>query len=105
VQSLFDHYQPRSDPQLESGDQPLCRQPRADAGSVSGLSGSGGAQHRRRARVEHDAVGHAAATAHRRAARHQHPQHVIAALAHLTAHDVSEIDLEVRAALTEIGTS
>jgi putative SOS response-associated peptidase YedK len=28
-------------------------------------------------------VGHAAATAHRRAARHQHPQHVITALARL----------------------
>ena len=35
------------------------------------------------ARVEHDAVGHAAASAHRRAAGHQHPQHVIAALARL----------------------
>jgi hypothetical protein len=34
-----------------------------------------------RARVEHDALGHAAATAHRRPAGHQHPQHVVTALA------------------------
>ena len=34
-------------------------------------------------RADHDALGHAAATAHRRAAGHQHPQHVIAALARL----------------------
>ena len=31
----------------------------------------------------HDALGHAATTAHGRAASHQHPQHVIAALARL----------------------
>ena len=31
---------------------------------VSGLSGSGGAQHRHRPRAEHDALGHAVATAH-----------------------------------------
>ena len=36
-----------------------------------------------RPRVEHDAVGHAAATASRRIAGHQHPQHVVAALARL----------------------
>jgi putative SOS response-associated peptidase YedK len=36
---------------------------------------------RDRPRVDHDAVGHAAATPHRRSARHQHPQHVVAALA------------------------
>ena len=50
---------------------------------VSELSGSGGPQHRHGPRVEHDAVGHAAATAHRRASGHQYPQHVIAALARL----------------------
>ena len=33
--------------------------------------------------LTHDAVGHAAAAAARRAAGHQHPQHVIAALARL----------------------
>lgn len=33
------------------------------------------------------------------------PSRVSQRLPHLTAHDVSEIDLEVRAALTEIGTS
>ena len=38
---------------------------------------------RHRERVVDDALGHAAATAHRRAAGHQHPQHVIAALARL----------------------
>ena len=37
----------------------------------------------RRTRNDDDALGHAAATAHRRAAGHQHPQHVIAALARL----------------------
>ena len=35
------------------------------------------------ARDDPDALGHAAATAHGRAAGHQHPQHVIAALARL----------------------
>ena len=34
-------------------------------------------------RIGDHAVGHAAATAHRRTAGHQHPQHVIAALARL----------------------
>ena len=34
-------------------------------------------------RVDHDALGHAAATAHWRPAGHQHPQHVVAALARL----------------------
>ena len=34
-------------------------------------------------RDDPDAVGHAAATAHRRAPGHQHPQHVVAALARL----------------------
>ena len=36
-----------------------------------------------RARTRPDALGHAAAAAHRRAAGHQHPQHVVAALARL----------------------
>jgi putative SOS response-associated peptidase YedK len=48
------------------------------------LSGSGRPQHRRWHRNGDHAVGHAAAAAaHRRAAGHQHPQHVIAALARL----------------------
>jgi hypothetical protein len=34
-------------------------------------------------RVDDDALGHAATTAHRRAAGHQHPQHVVATLAGL----------------------
>ena len=52
-------------------------------GRVSGLSGSSGAQHRHRHGDDADAMGHAAATAHGWPAGHQHPQHVIAALARL----------------------
>jgi hypothetical protein len=47
------------------------------------LSGACGAQRRCRARADHDALGHAAAAEVRRAACHQYPQHVIAALARL----------------------
>ena len=83
MQSLQHHDEPSGHRRAVPRRQSLCRQPRADAGRVSGLSGSGGPQHRHRARVDHDAVGHAAATAHRRAAGHQHPQHVVTALARL----------------------
>jgi hypothetical protein len=44
---------------------------------------NGGAFQKRKNRIEHDAVGHAAAIAHRRAAGCQHLQHLIAALARL----------------------
>ena len=60
-----------------------CRQPRADTGRVSRLSGSSDPQLRRRTRNDDDAVGHATATAHRRATGHQYPQHIFAALARL----------------------
>ena len=63
------------------GHQPIRRQPAADAGRVSRLSGASGAQRRCRARADHDALGHAAAAEVRRAAGHQHPQHVVTALA------------------------
>jgi hypothetical protein len=43
------------------GRQPVCRQLAADGWCVSGLSRSGRAQHGRRPRVDHDALGHAAA--------------------------------------------
>ena len=42
-----------------------------------------GAQRRYRARADHDAMGHAAATEVRRTAGHQDPQHVVASLAGL----------------------
>ncbi len=48
-----------------------------DAGHVSGLSDSDDPRHRERSQAVHDALGHAAATAHRRAAGHQYPQHGI----------------------------
>lgn len=37
----------------------------------------------RRGRADHDALGNASATAHRRPAGHQYPQHVVTALARL----------------------
>jgi putative SOS response-associated peptidase YedK len=37
----FDHDQPRSDPRAVSQGEPVCRQPRSDAGRVSGLSSAG----------------------------------------------------------------
>jgi hypothetical protein len=40
LQSLFDHHEPRSDVAPVPRDEPLCRQPRTDAGRVSRLSGS-----------------------------------------------------------------
>jgi putative SOS response-associated peptidase YedK len=37
----FDHDQPRRDPRAVSQGEPVCRQPRSDAGRVSGLSSAG----------------------------------------------------------------
>jgi hypothetical protein len=59
---------------------PLRRQPRSYAGRLSRLSGAGHPQHGDRHRVGYDALGHAAAE-HRWAARDEHPQHNVAALA------------------------
>jgi putative SOS response-associated peptidase YedK len=81
VQSLFDHHQPSRHRRAVPGDEPLRRQPAADARRVSRLSRSGHPKHRQRPRADHDALGHAATAAHGRAARHQYPQHVVAALA------------------------
>ena len=64
-------------------DEPVRRQPAADARRVSGLSGARGTQRRRRARDGSYALGHAAAAQNGRAAGHQHPQHIVAALAWL----------------------
>ena len=66
VQSLQHHDQPSGDRRPVPSDQPLRRQPAADAGRISRLSGSGGPQRRHRARNGDDAMGHAAAAAHRR---------------------------------------
>jgi hypothetical protein len=92
VQSLFHHHQSSRDHRAVPRRQPLRRQPRADDRRVPGLSGPGHPKYRRGRWLGHDtdalghdtdALGHAAATAHRRPAGHQHPQHVIAALAHV----------------------
>jgi hypothetical protein len=63
--------------------QPVRRQPTAYAGHLPRLSGASGAQLGRRARDDNDALGHAATTAHWWATGHEHPQHVLAALARL----------------------
>jgi hypothetical protein len=52
-------------------------------GRVSRLSRAGRSQCGHRAGVSPDALGNAATAAHRRTAGHEHPQHVIAALAWL----------------------
>ena len=83
MQSLFDHDEPSSHHRAVPRRQPLCRQPRADAGCVSRLSGSGGAQLGRRTRNDDDALGHAAATASRWIPGHEHPQHLVTTLAGL----------------------
>jgi hypothetical protein len=83
VQPLQHHHEPSGHRRAVPHRQPLCRQPRADAGRIPGLFRTSDPQHRHRHRDCDHAVGHAAATAHRRAAGHQHPQHVIAALAHV----------------------
>ena len=46
VQPLQHHHEPSRHRRAVPRRQPLCRQPRADAGRVSGLSGSGDPQHR-----------------------------------------------------------
>jgi hypothetical protein len=83
MQSLFDHHEPGRDHRAVPRHKPVRRQPAANAGGLSRLSGTGGAQHRQRPRADHDALGHAATAAHRRAAGHEHPQHVVPALAGL----------------------
>ena len=81
MQSLLDHDEPGRHHRAVSRDESLCGQPAADARRVSGLSGAGHSQCRRRARDGVDALGHAAAaSAHRRAACDQYPQHQLAAL-------------------------
>jgi SOS response associated peptidase (SRAP) len=72
---LQHHDQPSRDHQPVSCDQPLRRQPRADARRVSGLSGTRDPQCRRRPRVDHDAVGHATAAEVALAAGHKYPDH------------------------------
>src|SRR5260370_216970 len=74
---------PASTPRLVPGRTPVCAQPPADAGSVSGLPCPGRPQRRSRPRADHDALGHAATAAQRRAAGHQYPQHRVATLAGL----------------------
>jgi len=83
VQFIFDHHKSRSHPRALPGGHPLRGQPAADAGRVSGLSGAGDAKYRHRHRDGDDALGYATTAAHGRAARHEHPQHVLAALAHV----------------------
>jgi len=51
-------------------DEPIRRQPAADARRFSRLSGAGGAQCRHRPRADHDALGHAASAARRWFSRH-----------------------------------
>jgi hypothetical protein len=65
------------------GNEPVRRQLAADAGRVSGLPRARGPQHRHRPRADHDALAQAAIAAHGRPVGHQHPQHVVAALARL----------------------
>ena len=83
VQSLFDHHEPSRDRRAVPRRQPLRRQPRADAGRFPGLSRPVIRNADSRHRNGDDALGHAAAAAHRRPAGHEHPQHVVAALARL----------------------
>jgi hypothetical protein len=61
VQPLQRHNEPSSHRRAVPRRQSLCRQPRPDAGRVSGLSGPGGPQRRRWHRNGNHAVGHAAA--------------------------------------------
>ena len=81
MQPLQHHDQPSGHRCAVPRHQPLCWQPRADAGRVSGLSGSGGPQLGRRTRNDDDALGHAAATASRWIPGDEHPQHVVTTLA------------------------
>jgi hypothetical protein len=63
--------------------QPLCRQSGANARYLSGLCDTGDPYCWQRRRDGADALGHAASTQDRRAAGHQHPRYVVAALARL----------------------
>ena len=81
VQPLQHHDEP-------SGDPALFRVINRYVGNLAPMPGvfrttAPYPQHRRRHRDDPDALGYAAATAHRWAAGDQHPQHVIAALARL----------------------
>jgi hypothetical protein len=82
-ENVFDHHKPSRHRRAVPRDESLRRQPAADARGISGLPSARGPQHSRRPRAVHDSLGHAAAAAHGRPAGHQHPQHVVAALARL----------------------
>jgi len=83
LQPLQHNHQPSRHHRALPRDESLCWQPGTDAGRFSRLPCACHPQHRHRARVGYDALGHAATTAYWRPAGHQHPQHVIAALAGL----------------------
>jgi hypothetical protein len=83
VQLVFNHDQSGRHHRALSRDQPLRRQLGAYARRLSRLSRSSDPQRRGWARDDADALGHAATTTNRRPAGHEHPQYVIAALAHL----------------------
>jgi hypothetical protein len=83
VQPVQHYDQPGSDPPIVWSRKRQRRQSSNHAGRVSGLSGSGRPQRRRRTRAGDDALGHAATAAHARSARDQHSQHVVAALAYV----------------------
>jgi len=57
--------------------------PAANAGCIPRLSGAGRPQHRHRYRDGNHTLGHASTAAHARGASHEHPQHLITALAHV----------------------
>ena len=59
---------------------PLCNN---GSGPMTRLSGPGDPQQGCRHRIGHDALGRAATATHGRAAGHEYPQHIIAALAHV----------------------
>ena len=83
VQSPLDHDPPGRHCQSLPRYQALRRQPRADARSLSGLSGACHPRpwHRRTRDDDDDALGHTASTAHWRPARDQHSQRLVPALA------------------------
>ena len=83
MQFVFNHDEPSGHRCAFPCRQPLRRQPRADARRLPGLPGARASQHRHRRCDDADALGHAATATHWRSAGHQHPQHVIAALARL----------------------
>ena len=61
MQPLQHHHEPSRDHRSLPRYEPIRRQPAADAGSLPRLSSSGGTKRRRRARADHDALGHATA--------------------------------------------